>query len=186
MSARSKQSASATDLSPPVSARDHALGPHDAPATLVEYGDYECPHCAIAHEMLGPVLERFEGSLRFVYRNFPLREAHPNAENAAEVAESAAEQDRFWPMHDKLYENQRALSPQDLLGYASGLGLDEQKIREDLIAHRHHARVREDFTSGIRSGVSGTPTFFLNGRRLDGLRGERALVAAIEEVLGGA
>jgi protein-disulfide isomerase len=164
----------------PVGARDHAQGPEAAPVTLVEYGDYECPHCGRAYPIVKAVQERLGKRLRFVFRNFPLREAHPHAEAAAESAEAAAGQGKFWEMHDVLFENQGALAGTDLLAYAEGLGLDAKRIARDLEAGTHAPRVREDFVSGVRSGVNGTPTFFINGARFDGSWDEDGLAAAIE------
>ncbi|MCC6313570.1 MAG: thioredoxin domain-containing protein [Thermomicrobiales bacterium] len=154
-------------LTPPVGPRDHAQGSADAPVTLVEYGDYECPFCGEAYGIVKQ-LQADEGSrLRFVFRNFPLTQSHPFAEKAAEAAEAAGAQGKFWEMHDMLYEHQDALEPQDLIAYATELGLDVERFTRDLDAGTYAERVREDFMSGVRSGVNGTPTFFINGRRLD-------------------
>ena len=154
-------------LSLPVGERDHVQGPADAPVTLVEYGDYECPHCGRAHPIVKEVQRRLGSTLRFVFRNFPLNESHPHAQHAAEAAEGAGARGRFWEMHDTLFEHQRALDDQHLVGYAKALGLDPVAFEHDLRAHAHKARVRQDFVSGIRSGVNGTPTFFINGVRFD-------------------
>ena len=154
-------------LTLPVGARDHAQGPSDAAVTLVEYGDYECPHCGRAYPIVKEVQRRLGSTLRFVFRNFPLSESHPHAQHAAEAAEGAAAQGRFWEMHDSLFEHQRALDDRHLVGYASALGLDAVAFEHDLRAHTHKTRVREDFVSGVRSGVNGTPTFFINGLRFD-------------------
>ena len=171
-------------LTLPVGERDHAQGPADAPVTLVEYGDYECPHCGRAYPIVKAVQKVLGPRLRFVYRNFPLSEAHPNAENAAEAAEAAGAQGKFWEMHDALFEHQRALQPRHLAAYAAGLGLDAERLAEELDSHVYAARVREDFRSGVRSGVNGTPTFFLNGARFDGPWDERGLLSAIEGAMG--
>ena len=154
-------------LALPVGERDHAQGPADAPITLVEYGDYECPHCGRAHPIVKEVQRRLGSTLRFVFRNFPLNESHPHAQHAAEAAEGAGAQGRFWAMHDSLFEHQRALDDHHLVGYAKALGLDPVAFEHDLRAHTYKARVREDFVSGVRSGVNGTPTFFINGVRFD-------------------
>ena len=154
-------------LTLPVGARDHAQGPADAPVTLVEYGDYECPHCGRAYPIIKEVQRRLGSKLRFVFRNFPLSESHPHAQHAAEVAEGAAAHGRFWEMHDMLYEHQGALTDPHLVGYAARLGIDANTFAQELHAHTHKARVREDFMSGVRSGVNGTPTFFINGVRFD-------------------
>ena len=154
-------------LSSPVTARDHAQGPPDAAVTLVEYGDYECPHCGRAHPIVKEIQKRLGSRLRFVFRNFPLNEIHPHAEHAAEAAEAAAVQGKFWEMHDAIFEHQRALEDRHLLEYAALAGLDAQQVQRELASHMHAARVKEDFLSGIRSGVNGTPTFFINGIRHD-------------------
>jgi protein-disulfide isomerase len=154
-------------LTLPVGTRDHAQGPADAPVTLVEYGDYECPHCGRAYPIVKEVQRRLGSKLRFVFRNFPLGESHPHAEHAAEAAEAAGAQGRFWEMHDSLYEHQRALDDKHLAGYAVKVGLDTKVFEHELRAHAHQARVRQDFMSGVRSGVNGTPTFFINGIRFD-------------------
>ena len=155
-------------LSLPVSDRDHAQGPADAPVTLVEYGDYECPHCGRAYPIVKELQRRLGAQLRFVFRNFPLREMHPHAVRAAEAAEAAAAQGQFWEMHDTLFEHQWSLTDRSLLEYAAALGLDTVRFEQDLSARTHEPRVREDFRSGVRSGVNGTPTFFINGVRYDG------------------
>jgi len=175
----------AVRLSVPVTARDHAQGPDDAPLTLVEYGDYECPHCGHAHPIVQEVQRRFGDALRFVFRNFPLSEIHPHAALAAEAAEAAAEQGHFWPMHDLLLENQRALGEPSLIGYAAAIGLDEERVRRELEARSHRTRVRSDFAGGVRSGVNGTPTFFINGIRYDGDWDAGALTVALRASLMG-
>jgi protein-disulfide isomerase len=157
-----------TRLVTPVDAQDHVLGPLDAPVTLVEYGDYQCPSCGQAYPILKRIQQDMGNALRFVFRNFPITASHPQAEHAAEVAESAGAQDQFWEMHDALYENQDALDDSSLLGYAQALGLDVGRIERELAEHRYRPRVRDDFRSGARSGVNGTPTFFVNGARYDG------------------
>jgi protein-disulfide isomerase len=161
--------------------RDHIQGTADAAVTLVEYGDYECPYCGAAYPIIKEVQSRMGARLRFVFRNFPITTSHPHAEQAAEAAEAAASQGRFWEMHDLLYENQRHLGELDLSGYAEQLGLDVESFGNQLAEHVHAARVHEDFMSGVRSGVNGTPTFFVNGVRFDGNWTEvDAFVAALE------
>jgi protein-disulfide isomerase len=155
-------------LSSPVTARDHAQGTPDAAVTLVEYGDYECPHCGRAYPIVKAIQARLGSGLRFVFRNFPLKEIHPHAGHAAEVAEAAAAQGKFWEMHDRIFEHQRTLGDLHLLEFAAELNLDVERVKGELASHTHEARVREDFLSGIRSGVNGTPTFFINGIRHDG------------------
>ena len=159
---------SAGVLTPPVGERDHIDGPETAPLTLVEYGDYECPHCGRAYPIIKAVQQELGAELRFVYRNFPLSEAHPHAQHAAEAAESAAVEGKYWEMHDILFEHQDALGDADLVGYAEELGIDADRVRRELEMETHAARVRADFRSGVRSGVNGTPTFFVNGLRYDG------------------
>jgi protein-disulfide isomerase len=160
-------SSSTAQLAAPVGERDHRQGPDAAPVTLVEYGDYECPHCGRAYPIVKEVQARLGDRLRFVFRNFPLTQSHPHAQHAAEAAEAAAAQGRFWEMHDRLYERQAALDDRDLERYAAELGLDAARLAAELAAHTHAPRVREDFMSGVRSGVNGTPTFFINGVRYD-------------------
>jgi len=164
--------------------RDHIQGPSDAPVTLVEYGDYQCPYCGAAYPIIKEVQARMGDRLRFVFRNFPITTAHPQAEQAAEAAEEAGAQDRFWPMHDLLYENQRHLAEEDLLRYAGQLGLDVDSFGRDLAEHVQAARVREDFMSGVRSGVNGTPTFYINGVRHDDSYDVDTLLAALNRAAG--
>ena len=155
-------------LTPPVTTRDHAAGPENAPVTLVEYGDYECPYCGMAYLIVKEAQGELGNELRFVFRNFPLAEAHPHARAAAQAAEAAAAQGRFWEMHDTLFEHQDALEAEDLLAHAKSIGLDMQQFARDLADPTYTKRVRDDFRSGVRSGVNGTPTFFMNGERYDG------------------
>jgi protein-disulfide isomerase len=169
-------------LTPPVGTRDHAQGPADAPVTLVEYGDYECPHCGRAYPIVKDVQRRLGSKLRFVFRNFPLKESHPHAEHAAEAAEGA--HGRFWQMHDMLFEHQQALLDRDLVGYATAIGLDATVFENELRAHTYKARVREDFTGGVRSGVNGTPAFFINGVRFDDSWDPDTLTEALLAVAG--
>jgi protein-disulfide isomerase len=164
----------------PVRESDHVLGPETTPVTLVEYGDYECPSCGQANPIVKELLDRLGPQVRFVFRNFPLATAHPHAERAAEAAEAAGPQGQFWAMHDALFNNQDALDDEDLVRYAAAIGLDESRFTTELAGHVHAARVREDFMGGVRSGVNGTPTFFINGARHDGSFALGALLAAIE------
>jgi formate-nitrite transporter family protein len=161
-------------LTPPVGMDDHVAGPEDAPVTLVEYGDFECPHCGRAYPLVRSLQRQLGRRLRFVFRNFPLQEAHPHAEHAAEAAEAAAAQGKFWEMHDALFEHQQRLEDSDLLGYADELGLDVERVARELEAGTYASRVRADFRSGVRSGVNGTPTFFVNGERYDGYWADEA------------
>ena len=152
----------------PVGPRDHIQGPADAPVTLVEYGDFECPHCGAAYPIVKGIQRSMGEDLRFVYRHFPLTRVHEHAEHAAEISEAAAQHGKFWPMHDLLFENQDALEDDDLVGYAEHLGIDPEWAAAALADGRFEPRVREDFSSGVRSGVNGTPTFFINRQRYDG------------------
>ena len=154
-------------LTRPVDSNDHSQGSPDAVVTLVEYGDYECPHCGRAHPIVKEIQRRLGSQLQFVFRNFPLSEIHPHAQHAAEAAEAAGAQHKFWEMHDTIFEHQRALSDQQLVRYAVDLGADEGQFTRDFMSHVYQGRVREDFLSGIRSGVNGTPTFFINNIRYD-------------------
>jgi protein-disulfide isomerase len=160
--------------------RDHIQGPADAPVTLVEYGDYQCPYCGAAYPIVKELQDRMGERLRFVFRNFPITTSHPHAEQAAEAAEAAAAQGRFWEMHDLLYENQRRLDDQSLHAYAEQLGLDVDLFDKELAEHVHASRVREDFMSGVRSGVNGTPSFYVNGTRHDDSYDLDTLLAALE------
>jgi protein-disulfide isomerase len=166
-----------------VSPADHIQGDEQAGCTLVEYGDYECPHCGRAYPIVKRIQKHFGKRLRFVFRNFPLNEMHPNAESAAESAEFAGAQGKFWPMHDLLFENQDRLSDDLYLELARKLQLAPADLQRALEEEKYQARVRADFTGGVRSGVNGTPTFFINGRRHDGPFEYEDLVGAIEEAL---
>src|SRR5262245_4460695 len=161
----------------PVGESDHALGLETALVTLVEYGDYQCPACGQAYPIIKELLGRLGQRVRLVFRNFPLAAVHPNAEGAAEAAGA---QGRFWAMHAVLFENQEALGGEDLVGYASALGLDEARFVGELTEHVHAARVRKDFVVGVRSGVNGTPTFFINEGCHDGPFDLDSLLAAVE------
>ncbi len=169
----------APHLALPVGSRDHIRGKHDAPVTLLEYGDYECPYCGQAHPITMDLLRRMGDQLRFVFRHFPLTTVHPYAELAAEAAEAAGAQGKFWEMHDTLFDNQQALEPEDLVQYAADIGLDVGRFTTELATHTYLERVREDFMSGVRSGVNGTPTFFINGLRHDGPWDLQTLESAI-------
>jgi len=167
-------------LATAVSSRDHSIGPADAPVTLLEYGDYECPYCGRAFPIVQEVRRRLGDQLRFVFRNFPLTQVHPHAERAAEAAEAAATQAKFWPMHDWLFRHQHSLDDDGLLSGAREIGLDVERVRRELAEGLHSVRVHADFSSGIRSGVNGTPTFYINGVRHDADYGMETLLAAID------
>lgn len=160
---------------------DHIQGPADAQFKLVEYGDYQCPYCGEAHEVVKQIQEQLGDKLCFAYRNFPLVEIHPYAEHAAEAAEAADSQGRFWEMHDALFENQRALEDDDLADYATELGLDADRLIEEVKKSAHAARIKKDFLSGEQNGVAGTPTFFVNGQLFEGEPTAEELVAALIE-----
>ena len=152
----------------PVSNTDHVAGPENAPVTLVEYGDFECPHCGRAEPIVQGIRRYLGDRLRFVFRQFPLKEAHPHAEAAAEASEAAGAQGKFWEMHDIIFRNQRALETEDLINYADEVGIDSKRVAKELADGVYSRKVRDDFRGGIRSGVNGTPTFFINGSRFDG------------------
>jgi len=158
-----------TRLHIPVTSRDHALGPADAPLTLVEFGDFECPFCGLAYPDLKEIRSRLGNQLRFVYRHFP-RPEHPHARHAAEATECAAAQgdDRFWAMHDMLFEHQQALDDEHLASYAAQLGLDVERFRQDMADHTYLERVHQDLEGAVQSDVHGTPTLFINSERYDG------------------
>ena len=176
--------AAAAKLTLPVGDRDHVQGPEDAPVTLVEYGDYECPYCRQVVPIIRDLQERFGDRLRYVFRHFPLTTAHPHAQLAAEAAEAAGAQGKFWEMHDRLFEHQGPLDRAGLVRYAAELGLDTERFERELDEHVHAGRVREDFLSGVRSGANGTPAFFLNGVRYDGAWDLDSLAAEIQKPLG--
>src|SRR6267378_7702157 len=165
----------------PLADRDHIQGPINAPFALVEYGDYECPYCGEAYPIVKALQERLGDRLCFAFRNFPLANAHPHAEHAAEAAEAAGAQGKFWEMHDLLFENQDALEDEDLAQYAEALGLDARRLMSEVLAGAHTTRVREDFRSGARGGVNGTPTFFINGLRYDGAPDFDSMLAALTQ-----
>jgi protein-disulfide isomerase len=166
-------------LARPVDEHDHVLGPEDAPVTLVEYGDFQCPHCRAAHFYLKNVLATLGDEMRFVFRNMPLTQVHPMAQLAAEVAEAAGAQGKFWPMHDLIYENQDLLSPALLTRLGQRLGLDMQRFADDVESHRYLSKVKEDFMSAVRSGAAGTPSFFINGEPYEGSFDDESLIDAL-------
>jgi protein-disulfide isomerase len=166
--------------------RDHIQGVLTAKVTVVQYGDYQCPYCGEAYPIIKRIQKRFGTDLRFVFRNFPITEAHPFAETGAEIAEAAGAQGKFWEMHDYLYENQQSLSNVDFFArYAiEKLGLDGRRIKEEVVSRAYTPRIKEDFMSGIRSGVNGTPTFFIKDYRHNGSYEYDVLEEAIESAMG--
>jgi protein-disulfide isomerase len=166
-------------LTVPDPERDHFQGSADAPIKLLEYGDYECPFCGDAHAMVQEIQRRLGDDLLFAFRNFPLTNIHPHAEHAAEAAEAAGDQGNFWGMHDLLFENQSALEDEDLSAYAAELGLDARRLIRQVAWKIYAPRIHEDFKSGVRGGVNGTPTFFINGERYDGVSDVKDLLSAL-------
>jgi protein-disulfide isomerase len=167
-------------LTQPVSDRGHVEGPADAPLTLVECGDYQCPYCGAAYPVVKRLQKTLEGKLRFVFRNFPLTQAHPYALIAAEAAEAAALQGKFWEMHDLLFEQQTFLEPEIIPLWAKRIGLDLRKFKNDVRQDVVENRIKEDRQSGIRSGINGTPTFYINGTRYDDSPDHDSMLAALE------
>ena len=160
--------------------RDHIQGDSKAILTLVEYGDYQCPFCGAAYPEVKKVQKELGSKLRFVFRNFPLTNVHEFAMAAAETAEAASAQGKFWEMHDLLYEHQATLGDHSVaLGYAKKLGLDTQKFESEIAQHVHAKRIKDDFMGGVRSGVNGTPTFYVNGARHDGPAEAAALIESL-------
>lgn len=170
-----------SNLKVPVNDKDHIVGNKNAPVTLLEYGDFECPYCGQAYPIVEKIREIEGDDLKFVFRHFPLSQIHPHALPAAFAAEAAGKQNKFWEMHHLLFENQDALEDSDLIAYADELGLDQEQFIRDMQSPEVEQKVREDFLGGIRSGVNGTPTFFINGIRFEGSYEPEYLLAAIEE-----
>lgn len=167
-------------LSPVLSGEDHCDGPQTAELELVMFGDFQCPYCAAAFPIVGRVRERLAGRLLFAFRHFPLRDVHPEAQKAAETAEAAAAQGAFWPMHDALYTSRGALAVPDLVAHAGELGLDTDRVSEELGSGSFESRVQRDVDSGNSSGVGGTPAFFVNGRLHEGSFDAGSLTAALQ------
>ena len=170
----------ATDLAVPIQASDHVLGAAHAPVTVIEYADFECPNCKQAAPAVRMLLERFAGKVRLAFRHFPLEQAHPHALAAAEAAECAAGQGKFWEMHDLLFANQDHLKPQHLKSYAERLQLDMARYTAEMDDSVYLQRIREHMDGARRSGVRGTPGFFVNGRIQDVSFGIRSLFDAVE------
>ena len=169
-----------TQLTPPLSAEDHVNGPDRAELELVMYGDFQCPYSAASYPIVRRLSDQLAGRLLFAFRHFPLRDIHPDAERAAEAAEAAAAQGAFWEMHGRMYDSNGALSRKDLIGYAADLGLDSDRIAAELDSEVHRSRVQRDLDSGIASGVTGTPGFFVGGRLYGGSFDAQSLTAALE------
>ena len=167
------------NLKNPVGESDYIEGNKDAKITLVEYGDYECPHCQKADKIIKKIQAEMGDDLRFVFRNFPLEQSHPHALHAAESAEIAGAEGKFWEMHDKIFANQQNLADEDLAAYAEEIGLDKENFSEKLESGEFEEKVREDFENGVMSGVNGTPTFFINGSRFNGSYNYDDLLEAI-------
>jgi protein-disulfide isomerase len=161
----------------PVNSKDHVEGAENAAIELLEYGDYECPHCGHAYPIIKKIQARLGARLKFVFRNFPLAEVHPHATHAAIAAETAGAQGKFWQMHDILFENQNRLDDAGLVAYASRIGLDLKKFETDFEKPMFSEKVQSDFEGGIRSGVNGTPSFFVNGEKYEGDWAEKPFLA---------
>jgi protein-disulfide isomerase len=146
---------------------DHIRGSINAPITLVEYGDYECPYTGMAYIVVKEIMKQFGDKIYFVFRDFPLNDIHPHAQHAAEAAEAAAAQDKFWQMHDYLFEHQKVLDDDHLLEYAQKVGLDTDKFKKEMSGHIYAPLINKSIKNGIDSGVEGTPTFFINGVRYE-------------------
>jgi protein-disulfide isomerase len=170
-------------LKVPVSRADHIQGSENAPITLVEYGDYECPFCGAAYYVIKQLQKHFGKQLRFVFRNFPLTQIHPYAEIAAEAAEFAGLNNQFWEMHDLIYENQSSLNGPFLLELGTALGLDARELAKAIETRAFEDKIKNDFLGGVKSGVNGTPTFFINGERYNGSYEYPELEAALESLL---
>ncbi len=171
------------ELAEPIRATDHTLGPDHAPVTVVEYADFECPNCKQAAPAVKLLLQRFDERVRFAFRHFPLEDVHPHALMAAEAAECAGAQGKFWEMHDLLFANQDHLKPKNLHGYAEQIGLDMVRYTAEMDDEVYLQRIREHIESGLRSGVRGTPGFFVNGVIQDVSFGMRGLFDAVEAAI---
>jgi protein-disulfide isomerase len=169
----------------PVDSNDHVFGNADAPIELVEYGDYECPYCGRAYPIVKDIQRQLGSDLKFVFRNFPLSKIHPHAYLAAVATEAAGLQNKFWEMHDIIFENQETLDTQNIFLFASSLGLDIKRFKNDVEQKRLIDKVEKDFETGIRSGVNRTPTFFINGKKFDGDWTEDELLQYLKSILSG-
>jgi protein-disulfide isomerase len=171
-----------TLLARPVTARDHVRGPASAAVTLVEYGDYACPHCNQARSVVKRLLASIGDGLRFAFRNFPMSGSLPYPHHAAEAAEAAGAQNKFWEMHDLLFDHQPVLSDKHLKVYGTRVGLDMERFNQDMTQHTYALRVQEDALGASRSGVSSTPCYFINDSRHLGRCDFETLLSHIEEV----
>jgi protein-disulfide isomerase len=169
-------------LKPPVSEKDHLQAETTAPIELLEYGDYQCPHCGRAYPIIKSIQKKMGDKLKFVFRNFPLAESHPYAINAAIATEAAAAQGKFWEMHDIVFEHQRDLSDTALVKLAKQIGLDIEQFENDFDRQQTQDKVETDFESGVRSGVNGTPAFFINGKKYNDSWEEEVLLEYLESL----
>jgi protein-disulfide isomerase len=169
-------------LKPPVSDKDHIQGDKNAPIELLEYGDYQCPHCGVAYPIIKSIQQKMGDKLKFVFRNFPLAEVHPNATNAAIATEAAAAQGKFWEMHDAIFEHQNDLSDNVLIKLAKKVGIDVEQFENDFDRPATQDKVETDFESGVRSGVSGTPAFFINGKKYNDSWDEETLLEYLQSL----
>ena len=156
--------------------KDHVFGSVTAPLEVIEYGDYECPYCGIAYPIVKSIQQKLGPEMRFAFRNFPLSNIHPHAFKAAVAAEAAGLQQKFWEMHDIIFENQKALGDENILQLAQKIGLNSERFKKDILEKELAAKVEMDFESGIRFGVNGTPSFFANGKKYGGELDEEELL----------
>ena len=170
-------------LKPAVNSNDHIQGNKNAPIELLEYGDYQCPHCGRAYPIVKSIQRKLGDDLKFVFRNFPLSEIHPNAINAAVAAEAASAQNKFWEMYDSIFQNQQHLSDVDLVRYAVRIGLDPEVFEADFETPKFLEKVESDFESGVRSGVNGTPSFFINGEKYNDDWSEEPFLAYLRSLI---
>jgi protein-disulfide isomerase len=185
MKRRSTSTVEPAELAAPVTKHDHTRGDPKAPVTLLEYGDYECSYCGAAHRLVKMLQEAMETDLCYVFRNFPLTDVHRHAEHAAEAVEAAGVQGHFWEMHDAVFENQDALDDDDLASYAADVGLDANRVIAEVEESKYRPRIERDVQSGMRSGVEGTPSFFINGVKYDGPTDPEAMLTALQEAREG-
>lgn len=172
-----------TQLILPVNDNDHIAGSDNAVIELVEYGDYECPYCGMAYPLVKVIQEKLGDDVRFIFRNFPLKKIHPHAFSASVATEAAARQGKFWEMHDLVFEHQKNLDAETLFSLAESIGLDLGQFKEDIQQQELADKVEKDFSSGLRSGVNRTPTFFINGEKFEGDWRDGGLLEYLEEQL---